>query len=58
MKPLELNQEEGAMLVQVLQRCLADLEHEIAHTHHSEFKQMLRERRRVLDALLHKLPAA
>ena len=56
MKPLDLKQEEVDLLMQVLQRCLADLDHEISHTHHAGFKQMLRERRRVLEGLLRKLP--
>ena len=56
MKPLDLNQVEQDMLLQVLKRCLADLDHEIGHTHHSEFKQMLRERRAILEGIVGKLP--
>ena len=55
MKPLDLRQDEEDLLVQVLRRCLTDLDHEVSHTHHAEFKQMLRERRRALEGLLHKL---
>ena len=57
MKSLDLTQIEEDMLMQVLKRCLADLNHEIDHTHHSEFKQMLRERRSILEAISRKLPA-
>ena len=57
MKPLDLNQVEEDVLVQVLKRCLADLDHEIGHTHHAEFKQMLRQRRGILEGIAHKLRA-
>jgi len=57
MKPLDLNPEEQDMLAQVLDRCLADLDHEIRHTHYGEFKQMLRERRQVLEGIARQLPA-
>ncbi len=57
MKPLDLNQVEEDVLVQVLKRCLADLDHEIGHTHHAEFKQMLRQRRSILEGIAHKLRA-
>ena len=56
MKPLDLNQVEQEMLVQVLKRCLADLDHEIGHTHYADFKQMLRERRDILQGIVRKLP--
>ena len=57
MKPLDLTPEEQDVLAQVLDRCLADLDHENRHTHYAEFKQMLRERRRVLEGVVRKLPA-
>ena len=47
MQPLDLNQIEMDLLAQVLKRCLADLDHEIAHTSHNKFKQMLRDRHRL-----------
>ena len=57
MKALSLNQIEEDILVQVLKQCVAGLIHEIDHTHHGEFRQMLRERRNVLEGILGKLPA-
>ncbi|MCX6874280.1 MAG: hypothetical protein NTW21_10810 [Verrucomicrobia bacterium] len=55
MKTLDLDQVELNALEQALKRCLADLEHEIGHTHHAEFKQMLRERRGILEGIARKL---
>ena len=57
MNTLNLSREEQELLVRVLKRSLADLDHEIIHTHHSEFKQMLRERRTILEGIVRKLPA-
>lgn len=57
MKSFDLTQLEEDMLMQVLKRCLADLAHEIGHTHHAEFKQMLRNRRAVLEGIFRKLTA-
>ena len=57
MKALDLNQQEQEVLVQVLKRCLADLDHEIRHTDSGEFKRMLRKRLVVLDGIVHKIPA-
>lgn len=56
MNTLNLSHEEQELLVRVLKRSLADLDHEIIHTHHGEFKQMLRERRAILDGIIRKLP--
>ena len=60
MKTLHLESEEQRLLRQILDRCLADLDHEIRHTDHAEFKQMLRHKRHVLGEILDKLavPAA
>ncbi|MEI8039273.1 MAG: hypothetical protein WCJ14_12860 [Verrucomicrobiota bacterium] len=57
MKTIELNQQEQVVLVDVLERCLADLNHEIHYTDHGEFRQMLRERQVVVSGIIHKLPA-
>ena len=57
MKTLDLNPHEQEMLVQVLERCLGDLDHEIRHTDHGEFRRMLRQRQIVIAGILHKLPA-
>ena len=58
MKTLELNQQEQLVLVQVLERSLADLSREIHHTDHGEFKQMLRERQSVIAGVMHRLQAS
>lgn len=58
MKSLDLTQVEQDMLLRVLKRCLADLDHEIAHTHHAAFKHMLRDRREILEGIARKLPAS
>ncbi len=57
MKALDLNQEEREFLLDVLKRRLAELDHEIAHTHYTEYRQMLRARRSVLEGIVGKLPA-
>lgn len=54
---VELTNEENEVLGQVLERALAGLEVEILHTDHSEFKEHLRERREVLQALQLKFAA-
>jgi hypothetical protein len=56
MNPLELTREEQQLLRQVLSRCLADLDHEIRHTDHAGFKQMLRQRRANLERIRNKIP--
>lgn len=60
MKTLHLEAEEHRLLRQILDRCLADLDHEIRHTDHGEFKQMLRHKRHIIGEILDKLaiPAA
>jgi uncharacterized membrane protein len=58
MKTLDLDQTQQDVLEQTLKRCLASLEHEIAHTHHAEFKKMLRERQAVLEQIARKLDVA
>ncbi len=55
MKPLDLNPQEYEVLVQVLDRCEADLNHEINHTDHGEFRRMLRQRQLVVTGIIHKL---
>ena len=58
MNPLEITDQEQQLLVQVLHRALADLNHEILHTDNAGFKQMLRQRRSILESLTNKLPQA
>jgi hypothetical protein len=55
MNEIELTNEEQEALSQVLQSTLAMLELEILHTDHKEFKDLLRNRRRVLKDLLAKV---
>ena len=55
MKTLYLDAAEQEVLGQMLKRTLAGLEHEIAHTHHTEFKKMLRERHAALEQIARKL---
>lgn len=57
MKALDLNQQEQEVLMQILKRCLTDLDHEIRHTDSSEYKQMLRKRQIVLVGIVNKVPA-
>lgn len=54
---VELSYEEREILSQILQHALATLEIEIQHTHHHEFKELLRHRREVLKLLLAKMPS-
>ena len=60
MNDLELTSEESEVLHQVLEHSLAALELEIRHTDHNEFKNLLKQRRNTLRALIAKLsqPAA
>jgi len=51
MTELPLNPEEAEMLEQALSRCVSDLEREIAHTDHAEFRKLLKQRRSVLTAV-------
>lgn len=57
MKTIDLSQQEQEMLVKVLEHYLVDLDHEISHTDHGDFKQLLRQRQVVIAGILHKLPA-
>jgi len=52
MNPIELTPEEAETLNQVLRRCVSDLELEILHTDHGEFKKLLKQRREVLQRIL------
>ena len=55
MSELLLNPEERRILEEVLERTSHDLELEILHTDHHEFKLLLRARRQVLGAILERL---
>ncbi|MCX6867582.1 MAG: hypothetical protein NTV46_15445 [Verrucomicrobia bacterium] len=55
MKTLELNPQEQELLVRILERCQADLDHEIHHTDHREFRGMLSQRQLVIAGIIQKL---
>lgn len=52
---LELNSEEHKALRDALDRCLNDLEREILHTDHAEFKAMLKQRKALLTQIVQRL---
>ncbi len=56
MSYVELSSEEREILNQVLQNSLAALELEIQHTDRQEFRNLLKQRRETLRALLAKVP--
>lgn len=58
MKPMEFTDEELEVMQQVIERRLATLEVEIRHTDHAEFKDILKHRRHVLNAILERLSQA
>ena len=55
MSDLLLNTDEQRVLKEVLERTIHDLELEILHTDHNEFKTLLRDRRQVLGGILDRL---
>jgi len=55
MKTLDLNQQEQEVLMQVLERWVGDLDSEISHTDHGDFKRMLRQRQMVVTGIVRKL---
>ena len=57
MATLVLNPSEEQVLEQVIRRCLSDLELEILHTDHAEFRKLLKERRKTLEGLYERLSA-
>jgi len=56
MTTLQLDRKEQEVLMQVLDRCLMNIDHEISHTYHGEFKQVLRQKRALIEGILGKLP--
>ena len=56
MPQIEFSIEEQELLGQILQHALATLEIEIRHTHHHDFKELLKHRREVLHGLVAKIP--
>ena len=55
---LELTIEEGQHLKEEMTKRLNQLDHEIAHTDSTDFKDMLKRRRRTVQKFLEKLPAS
>jgi hypothetical protein len=58
MKTLALNDDEERVLREMLERSVHDLEMEILHTDHHEFRALLKARHGVLRTLLGRLGAA
>lgn len=55
MKTLELTEEEQRLLSETLERSLRVLEIEVIHTDSHEFKQMLKQRKSVMNQLYSKV---
>lgn len=55
MNGIELTDEERALLIQVLARRERDLEVEILHTDHAEFRKILKEQLNLLHSLMAKI---
>jgi hypothetical protein len=55
MVQLQLNDAEARHLRAALERDLLELQREIAHTEHREFREILRERERVLTDVIERL---
>lgn len=55
---LTLSMEEQRLLEQILENRYKTLQHEIAHTDHRDFKQMLRENEKLIEAILSRLRTA
>ena len=53
---LDFTTEEVQLLKEEVQKRLADLDHEIAHTDSIDFKDMLKRRREAVRKFLEKLP--
>ncbi len=58
MAQLVLSAEEEQILERILRRSLSDLDLEILHTDHAEFRGMLKHRRVILQKIHEQLPAA
>lgn len=58
MTSLELTLEEHEVLTELLANRLSELEIELVHTDHKDFKQMLKRRQRLLTQVLEKLRSA
>jgi hypothetical protein len=58
MLDLELTQAEEVLLREMLDSEISDLHEEIAHTDRFEYREALKERRRVLQKVLDALPPA
>ena len=52
---LELSAEEQEFLMQILEQRHFELQKEISHTDHREFKQMLRKNEKLIESMLKRL---
>jgi hypothetical protein len=52
---LELNAEEQELLIQILEQRHLELQKEIPHTDHREFKQVLRKNEKLIESMLNRL---
>lgn len=55
MREFNVTAEELEVLTQLLQQSLTNLEREILHTDHAEFRESLKGRRRVVEGMLNRL---
>lgn len=52
---LELTAEEQEFLIQILEQRHLELQKEISHTDHREFKQVLRKNEKLIESMLNRL---
>jgi hypothetical protein len=55
MERLELTGEEAALLRELLERKLTDVDVEVSRTDAHDFKAMLKQRRGIIESILHKV---
>jgi hypothetical protein len=55
---LELNAEEQEFLIHILEQRHLELQKEISHTDHREFKQVLRKNEKLIESMLNRLRAS
>ena len=55
---LELSAEEQQLLLQILERRHFELQKEISHTDHREFKEVLRKNEKLIESVLNRLGAS
>jgi len=55
---LELSAEEQQLLLQILEQRHFELQKEISHTDHREFKEVLRKNEKLIESVLNRLGAS